>query len=530
MDRQSALSSFLTSTLPKLRELDPLLEALQELGVHDLEDLNYIQESDLLHVLKPVEARKLISHFKTTSQRDAVDSLPSNQQSCDSPHTQPDEMFPSGGCSSASSNSPRSTSSSSMSCTPRQPSDNSWHFNFEIPWKKLPSQLIKKLEEGKRPTKSDRLEIIRLIVSEILTICPTPGKKHMSEIARKMAKVYPVAFTDVIEGEIVGSGYDSLTKQMVSRVDNLRRGSTPLSLKRQLISTSEGDDTPPRKGRLDAYGCINWQPMRLPTDETLESQKQAQEQLKKMYKERCRDTKSIERMMRTTFCTQRKDIINGIETSDLTNDWPYLFEITGMKTHFKELTGMDIDDKAMENKYARVISYLKTNDKTGKMETIFREMETSSKNVADVNAAGFLQLLVRYFNEEEDQMFHKLDQTTLPSEVNCAELPSTPCIVVCGNSPLAAEYFMLSVDQTIVNGHINAFTDALVLMFATYYCLNISYPAAQGATLEFLQRCLFKINPDKGSKVEKNSAKKQLPVSPRVLSLITKIADYEWRA
>lgn len=67
MDRQSALSSFLTSTLPKLRELDPLLEALQELGVHDLEDLNYIQESDLLHVLKPVEARKLISHFKTTS-------------------------------------------------------------------------------------------------------------------------------------------------------------------------------------------------------------------------------------------------------------------------------------------------------------------------------------------------------------------------------------------------------------------------------------------------------------------------------
>ncbi|CAM4720330.1 unnamed protein product [Leuciscus chuanchicus] len=199
-----------------------------------------------------------------------------------------------------------------------------------------------------------------------------------------------------------------------------------------------------------------------------------------------------------------------------------------MKTHFKELTGMDID-KAMENKYARVISYLKTSDKTGKMETIFREMEASSKNVADVSAAGFLQLLVRYFNEEEDQMFHKLDQTILPSEVNCVELPSTPCIVVCGNSPLAAEYFMLSVDQTIVNGHINAFTDALVLMFATYYCLNISYPEGQGATLEFLQRCLFKINPDKGSKVEKNSTKRQLAVSPKVLSLITKISDHEWR-
>ncbi|KAF3851331.1 hypothetical protein F7725_013103 [Dissostichus mawsoni] len=45
--------------------------------------------------------------------------------------------------------------------------------------------------------------------------------------------------------------------------------------------------------------------------------------------------------------------------------------------------------------------------------------------------------------------------------------------------------------------------DALMLMFAAYYCLNISYRSELGATLEFLQRCLFKINPDKGTKVER---------------------------
>ncbi|KAL0993618.1 hypothetical protein UPYG_G00110630 [Umbra pygmaea] len=536
MDGGSDLASFITSTLQHLKTLEPLLEALLELGVQDLEDLSYIQESDLLHVLKPVEARKLLSQFKTTSQKDALNSPPSTQSfsntACDSSHTQPDEMFPSGGYSSASSKSPRSTSSSSMGCTPRRLSDNSWHFHFEIPWKKMPSEVITTLEAGKRPKKCERLEIIRLIVSEILTVCPSPKKKHISEIARQVAKVYPLAFTDVIEGEIVGSGYDSLTKQMISRVDNLKRGSTPLSLKRlkgNVISTSEGEDTPPRKRRLDTYGCMNWQPISLPPDETLESQKHAQEQLKKMYEERCNDTKCIESMMRTTFFTQRKDIISGIETSDLIDEWPYLFERTGMITHFKELTGMDIDDKAIANKYARVVSFLKSSEKAGKMETVLIEMETSSKNDADVNAAGFLQLLLRYFNEDEDQMLHKLDQKTLPSEVDCAELPSTPCIVVCGRSPLAAENFMLSVDQTIVNGHITVFTDALVLMFASYYCLNISYPAAQGATLEFLQRCLFKINPDRGSKVEKNAFRKQQAVSPKVLTLITKIADYEWR-
>ena len=325
---------------------------------------------------------------------------------------------------------------------------------------------------------------------------------------------------------------------MVSRVDNLKGGNTSLSLKRQVISSSEGEDSPTQKRRLDTYGCINWQPTRLPPDETPESQKHAQEELKKMWRERCCDSKAIENMMRATFFTQRKDIISGTEASDLTKEWPYLFETSGMKTHFKELIGVDMEDKNMANKCARVISFLKSGDKTGKMETIFREMETSSKNVADVNVAAFLPLLLKYFNEEEEQMFYKVDQTTLPSEVDCAGLPSTPCIVVCGmniclsppqyiktekqnyyyyfvivvgvtvfclslsqkfspfllsfyttgNSTLAAENFMLSVDQTIVNGHIRIFSDAVMLMFGSYYCMNISYPAAQASTLEFLQR------------------------------------------
>lgn len=43
-------------------------------------------------------------------------------------------------------------------------------------------------------------------------------------------------------------------------------------------------------------------------------------------------------------------------------------------------------------------------------------------------------------------MFHKVDPTTLPSEVDCAELQSTPCIVVCGTF----EYFSFSVLVTVI--------------------------------------------------------------------------------
>ncbi|KAI2667069.1 hypothetical protein H4Q32_031033 [Labeo rohita] len=46
---------------------------------------------------------------------------------------------------------------------------------------------------------------------------------------------------------------------------------------------------------------------------------------------------------------------------------------------------------------------------------------------------------------------------------------------------------MFSVDQVVVNSHITIFSDALKLMFASYYCFNISYPGDQGATLEFVQ-------------------------------------------
>ncbi|XP_034062768.1 uncharacterized protein LOC117540282 [Gymnodraco acuticeps] len=57
-----------------------------------------------------------------------------------------------------------------------------------------------------------------------------------------------------------------------------------------------------------------------------------------------------------------------------------------------------------------------------------------------------------------------------------------------GSSPLTAGHYMIAEDQTIVSGSVLNVVDALMLMFAAYYCLNISYRSELGATLEFLQR------------------------------------------
>lgn len=106
---------------------------------------------------------------------------------------------------------------------------------------------------------------------------------------------------------------------------------------------------------------------------------------------------------------------------------------------------MDIDDKAIANKSARVVSYLKYSDKTGTWRPSSEKWKHQARMLQMSTLLGFFNYF-KYFNEEEDQMFHKVDQTTLPSEVDCAELPSMPCIVVCG----MFEYFSFSVLVTVI--------------------------------------------------------------------------------
>lgn len=67
MDTENPFLSFIKSSLPKLRDPEPFLEHLQDLGVEDLQDLSYLQESDLLSVLRPIEVRQLLSLLKKTS-------------------------------------------------------------------------------------------------------------------------------------------------------------------------------------------------------------------------------------------------------------------------------------------------------------------------------------------------------------------------------------------------------------------------------------------------------------------------------
>lgn len=60
-----------------------------------------------------------------------------------------------------------------------------------------------------------------------------------------------------------------------------------------------------------------------------------------------------------------------------------------------------------------------------------------------------------------------------------------------GGSPLTATRYALVINKVVVfDGEISA-TAALCMLFASYYVLNLCYPAQAATTLEFLQRLVF---------------------------------------
>lgn len=175
---------------------------------------------------------------------------------------------------------PTSSHSDTESTSSATQLSSDWHYNFKIPWHMLPAVLRKKLDKQERPTARERREMIRIISGEILAICKKPSKKHLDQIARNMVIQYPKSLKDVIEGEVVGSGHDSLTKQLQCRLDNYKRNEI---LKKR--NTTSGNDTstdPEKKKRVDSYGCIVCESVPVNMDAQMKKKKRCKKCSRKM--------------------------------------------------------------------------------------------------------------------------------------------------------------------------------------------------------------------------------------------------------
>ncbi|RXN38228.1 hypothetical protein ROHU_001312 [Labeo rohita] len=517
---ESEQSSVTTAIAEILKDISSVLqsvvETLNSLGVSSPEDFRYVQEADLLPVLRPIQARKLVSAWSQI--KESSDSLPSSRESS------------SGTQSSSCSSSPSSTFGKASTVA------SDWADNFKIPWEKLPEALMQCLERQKRQTPRLRRDMVK-IVSEMMKMCESPSKQNSTVIAKKMVAKYPASLQDVIDGDIVGAGYHSLLKQIQNRVENVKRTNVQKIQKRSRTEDSDTEEIPAerRAAVQDTYGCVNWNVEFMPLNETKESQLEKQEMMKIKSKATNFDSE-VSTLLKATYYTQRKDINNGASIQQLCENWPFLFQEVGMCTHFKQLTGIDLKEmflKSLDKKGQRLLNFLKkvgaekkpkVMQTAAKLDVLRCQPEGCSEDLKDV-----VLLLLAYFDEKEEVMFHYVEESCLAEDVDVDKLPATPCIIVCGTSCYTSKLFMLSIDQKISTPHISKFVAAICMMFSSYYCFNIHYPLELGSTLEFIQRCFFSINPEKGTKVESRKNKKQLPVNPRVLTLIADLADHEWR-
>uniref|UniRef100_G3PIN0 Uncharacterized protein n=1 Tax=Gasterosteus aculeatus aculeatus TaxID=481459 RepID=G3PIN0_GASAC len=469
----------------------------------------FLDENEHLHAGKPAkETRSSASHSNT---EDAL-------ASCPRALVQTQWVAPRRGRA-------RSSRGSSGSLVPPPPDresssfrgqlNNDWHYHFQVPWSTLSTTLSRKLDNQERPTASERREMIRIVAAEILYVCKNPSKRHLEEVARKMVLAYPKSFTDIIEDEVVGSGYDSLTKQLQYRVENCKRKTMWEKQRRPPGGGGGGDGAArKRKRRRNSYGCIQQElgPARV------EAQKKKKRGMQEMFLKSEGSAERVEQWMSDTFACQRSDVRSGMDTRALKGEWPYLFSLSGMKAHFTQLTGVDIDEgfeDAMAKKFARVLDYFRSGGAAGRGPE------------GRAGACGAVMALLSHFKEDSARMLHVADAA---DGVRTERLPATPCIVACGASPFSAAAFMVAVDQEVILEDLASFTDALIAMFVCYFVFDLPYPADVAVTMEFLQRCIFKINPDKGSKVEVQEKRRNNAVNPKVLTLITRISDFEWDA
>lgn len=340
-----------------------------------------------------------------------------------------------------SSVSPVSTSSLSSGS---QSTSDFFTDSFQIPWKKFPEALTQALERGRRPSPTLRKEMIRIVVHEMMKVTVSISKKMTTDVAKKIVGKYPKSLHDVIEGDVIGSGYHSLAKQIQNRVENVKRPSTPKITKRKNSFDSDTDEVPPEKraAMQDMYGCIRWIVKFLPLGETAESQQQKMEKLKDLFQESSLSPVLVKSLMKSTFYTQRQDVNKGKDIKHLLEDWPYWFHEIGMAEHYRELTGVELKEtflKNVEQKGERLLDFLKTvavnksrkfNQAAAKLQLMRGEHRGSSEDVTEM-----VLLLLAYFDDKEDVLFQYVDNTCLAGKVDVDQFPLTPTIVVCGKLP-----------------------------------------------------------------------------------------------
>lgn len=279
-----------------------------------------------------------------------------------------------------------------------------WAHNFEINWNDFPREILSACEAKMRPLNKHVSEMVRIIVSRILKIDISPGRRNLRIIAQKIVSSYPETFQDSCIESVIAGGATTIMKKLEDCIDNQKRRN---ALVEKFASPTE--DTPQKKKRKttrDSLGCINWQPVDLPLGETKESQQNLKSLLIVEFEKNKPDEDFVKSAMSRTYATQRFYINNKKSITQVRKEWPFLLEENYILLHFEVLVGKNILTLFRENlpvKCQKIYEFMKCQNSkpriTECVNLISHAKERLQNSIPEV--LGAFLLLLAYFEEDE---------------------------------------------------------------------------------------------------------------------------------
>lgn len=523
-----SIEKAIQAVLPQLDEakLETLVNELVKVGVEGPDDLQFIQEDDIKHLLTPIQCRKIIHSLKG----------PFNPQL------------------SPSSSEPLSVASSSTCPISSISPISAWVNSFEVPWNKVRLTLRRAVDAGERPAPDDRRHLIKVTVDAMRERSLNPTRRECVVVAKAITQKYPNSFLDKNEeGELIGCGYFSVINQLKTRVEYLNRGNSLSRLrkhKRTQRDDDDGDDDQPAVAtcaRIDSYGCVRWQPEDYPDGETSASLEEKKLEMIDIFSReglKGAERGRVEDLMAITYAKQREYINAKPSPSilDVGKEWPFLFSQKFLLSHFTTLTNVELYTRLnedMDKKGKRLLDFFSSQITKWRKEVRAVLKEAIKKDREGSDGLAAMLVMLAHFKEQEESLFLIADETTTPADAEAQlSLPVTPRIIMLGETILTAKKWMLSIEGRVVippGAHMADFTTALAALFACYYVFNLEYQVEASTTLEFVQRFLVRINPDSNKCTAKEQMSKTTGrvvkrktsyMNPHVISFIRDFTEF----
>lgn len=405
------MEELIQKSLPGVEQdtIQKVIDRLKDFGMVIEDDCEYVEESFLIDILKPIQLKKLLSFFakfcsarKAASQPIVIDNVEfaeNNDLISNSPIAM---QFSSSSDINDSCIAP-SVPSTSKLFQFRQINKN-WAENFNIPWNIFSKEVLEACEEKHRLRKCIYLEVVRQVAEKISRFNPTPGRKNLKIIAKKFTRKYPATFEDRCGNTIIADGGTTLALKLEACLENRKR-------RKGFEDLFEVDsDKIIKKTARNSYGCFNWQPNELPLGESKESQRAHKNWLISESRKLIRDESKIKELMHITYASQRCMANSKNSVKNIKEEWPMLFENNFFTAHASTLLGIEeISDKIYKNidvKGNIIYNFFNCKSKKNSVLECLKKINAAKEmGCNDAETLGSILLLPAYFGEEQEEVF-----------------------------------------------------------------------------------------------------------------------------